>query len=82
MDYKIKRLGLIRDQARFDNFKHMVAIKTLQEGLLPYESKPLYDAVKTIIQENGLSEKLDELERLAGVFISKPFSITKFIVGF
>jgi hypothetical protein len=71
VDYKIKRLGLIRDQARFDNFKHMVAIKILQEGLLLYGSKPLYDNIKTIIQENGLSEKLDELEKLAGLFRNK-----------
>jgi hypothetical protein len=71
VDYKIKRLGLIRNQARFDNFKHMVAIKILQEGLLLHGSKPLYDTIKTIIQENGLSEKLDELGRLAGVFRKK-----------
>ena len=65
VDYKIKRLGLIRDQARFDNFKHMVAMKILQEGLMLYGSKNLYHNVKTIIQENGLPERLDELERLA-----------------
>jgi len=71
VDYKIKRLGLIREQAGFANFKHMVAIKILQEGLLLYGSQPLYDAIKTIIQENGLCQKLEELERRAGVFRNK-----------
>ena len=71
VDYKIKRLALIRNQARFDNFKHMVAIKILQEGLLVYGSEDLFQTVKTIIKENGLLEKLDELERLAKIFRQK-----------
>jgi len=71
VDYKIKRLGLIRNQAHFDEFKHMVAIKILQEGLLVYGSEELFNAVKTIIQQNGLPEKLDELERLAKIFRKK-----------
>jgi hypothetical protein len=71
VDYIIKRLGRIRDQARFDDFKHMVAIKILREGLLLYGSEDLFRDVKTIIQENKLPEKLDELERLAEVSRSK-----------
>ena len=71
VDYKIKKLGLIRDQARFDEFKHMVAMKILQEGLLVFGSEDLYRSVKTIIQEKGLTEKLDELERLANLFRNK-----------
>jgi hypothetical protein len=68
VDYKIKRLALVRNQARFEEFKHMVAIKILQEGLLVYGSEDLFRAVKTIIRENGLIEKLDELEERAGIF--------------
>ena len=64
-------MALIRNQARFDEFKHMVAIKILQEGLLVYGSEDLFHAVKTIIEENGLPEKLDELERLAKLFRKK-----------
>lgn len=71
VDYKIKKLGLIRDQARFDEFKHMVAMKILQEGLLVYGSEDIYRSVKTIIQEKGLPEKLDELEKLAKIFRHK-----------
>lgn len=71
VDYKIKRMGLIRDQARFDNFKHMVASKILQEGALLYGSENLYHTIKTILLENGVPEKLDELEGLAKVFRQK-----------
>jgi hypothetical protein len=71
VDYKIKRLALIRNQARFDDFKHMVAVKILQEGLLIYGSEDLFHTVKTIIEENGLPERLDELERLAKIFRNK-----------
>jgi hypothetical protein len=65
VDYKIKRLALIRTQARFDEFKRMVAIKILQEGLLVSGSEDLFRAVKIIIREHGLVEKLHELEELA-----------------
>lgn len=71
VDYKIKRLGLIRNQARFDDFKHMVAIKILQEGLLVYGNEDLFHTVKEIIRENGLPERLDALERQAQIFRTK-----------
>jgi len=71
VDYKIKRLSLIRDQARFEDFKHMVAVKILREGLLVYGSEELFYTVKKIIDENGLPEKLDELQRLAELFRRK-----------
>jgi energy-coupling factor transporter ATP-binding protein EcfA2 len=71
VDYRIKRLGLVREQARFDNFKRMVAGKIIQEGVLLYGSENLYRTIKTIIQENGVLEKLDELKRVAKIFREK-----------
>jgi hypothetical protein len=71
VDYKIKRLGLIKEQSRFDNFKYMVAIKILQEGMLLYGNEDLYHTIKTIIEERGLLERFDEFERLANVFRKK-----------
>ena len=68
VDYKIKRLKLIREQAHFDNFKHMVASKILQEGVLLYGSECLYHNIKTILRENGVLEKLHEFERTAKIF--------------
>jgi len=71
IDYKIKRLKLVREQARFNNFKHMVACKILQEGVLLYGNENLYHTIKAIIKENGVLEKLDEFERLAKIFREK-----------
>lgn len=71
VDYKIKKLKLVREQARFDNFKHMVACKILQEGVLLYGNEYLYHTIKTIIKENGVLEKLDEFVRLARIFREK-----------
>ena len=65
LDYIIKRLGRVREQARFDDFKKMVAIKILHEGLLLHGSEDLYRSIKTILQENELPQKLDELEMRA-----------------
>ncbi len=68
VDYKIKRVGLIREQARFEDFKHMVAIKILQEGILINGSKDLFQMIKRIIRDRGIPDMLDELERRANVF--------------
>ncbi|MBM3294918.1 MAG: hypothetical protein FJY82_10380 [Candidatus Aminicenantes bacterium] len=67
IDYKIKRLGRIREQARFDDFKSMVAVKILHEGLLLDGSRELFEAVKAILRENGLPARLEELEKSAAV---------------
>jgi hypothetical protein len=34
IDYIVKKLERVREQVRFDTFKHMVACKLLQEGTL------------------------------------------------
>lgn len=68
IDYKIKRVALIREQASFDDFKRMVAIKILGEGLLLYGSESLYGTVRGILEERNLSERLDDLESLARSF--------------
>ncbi|MBN1142652.1 MAG: hypothetical protein JXB25_12790 [Deltaproteobacteria bacterium] len=65
LDYKVKRLAVVRKQADFADFPHMVAIKILHEGLLLAGSEDLFDTVKAIIKNQGLLEKLDGLEELA-----------------
>jgi hypothetical protein len=68
VDYKIKRLGLIREQVRFDQFSHMVAMKILQEGVFVYGSEELFYAVKALIRKNGIVDRLEEFERQADIF--------------
>lgn len=71
VDYKIKKLALIRQQSHFDCFKHMVACKILQEGVLLYGNETLFHTVKTILKEMGVLDKLEVLETLANTFREK-----------
>jgi hypothetical protein len=71
VDYKIKRLMRVREQAAFDDFKRMVAVKILDEGVFLHGSEEIFRAVKDIIRERGLDGRLAELEARAHVFRSR-----------
>jgi len=71
VDYKIKKLELVREQAEFDNFKNMVASKILHEGLLLQGSETLFNSVKKILKEKRVPKKLYELEKYAMEFRKK-----------
>jgi hypothetical protein len=68
IDYVTKRLERVREQVKFDSFRHMVACKILQEGTLLYGSETLFSTVKKILQESGVTAKLQELESCARDF--------------
>jgi hypothetical protein len=68
IDYVVKKLNRVREQARFDTFKNMVACKILQEGKLIGGSDRLYREVIRLLQDNGVLEKLDRLQEAAIVF--------------
>jgi hypothetical protein len=68
VDYVIKKLERVREQVRFDTFKHMVACKILQEGKLIGGSDRFYHEVIRLLQDNGVIEKLDRLQQAAIVF--------------
>lgn len=65
IDYTIKPLARVREQAEFDTFKHMVPCKILDEAVLLYGNETLYRAAKDLLVEGGVSEKLAELEQVA-----------------
>jgi len=67
-DYIVKRLGRVREQALFDTFKHMVACKILDEGILLHGSEGIFHSAKSILADAGVLEKLAELEQVAEVF--------------
>ncbi len=71
VDYKIKKLALIREQTAFDSFPRMVAMKILQEGVLIHGSRELFGEIKGMIEEKGLLARLSELEGLAETFRRK-----------
>jgi hypothetical protein len=65
VDYKIKKMGRIREQCAFDTFPFMVAIKILDEGRLLGGSEDIYRAVKSMLDEHDLPRRLKELEKNA-----------------
>ena len=65
IDYTIKPLSRLRDQAQFDTFKNMVPCKILDEAVLLYGSHSLYEAAKGLLAERGIREKLAAMERAA-----------------
>ncbi|HBE45048.1 MAG TPA: hypothetical protein DDW17_06270 [Deltaproteobacteria bacterium] len=68
IDYIVKRIERVREQARFDTFKHMVACKILQEGKYIAGNKKLFEEVQRLLKENGVPDKLDRLEQKAIFF--------------
>lgn len=63
IDYIVKGLERVREQVQCDTFKHIVAAKILQEGILLYGSEVLYRTVKALLKESGADRKLRAMER-------------------
>ncbi len=68
IDYIIKSLSRVREQAAFETFEDMVACKIIMEGKLVGGSRELYREVMGIMAEAGVEGKLEEMEELARVF--------------
>lgn len=65
VDYIVKPFSRMREQARFDSFKRMVACKILQEGVFLHGDERLFAAAKALLAEHGVSARLDEMEAQA-----------------
>ncbi len=65
IDYVVKRFATVREQARFDTFKRMVACKILDEAVLVGGSPGLFESAKALLDERGVVDQLVGLERLA-----------------
>ena len=65
IDYTIKPLARLKEQAEFDTFKHMVPCKILDEALLLYGSEVLYNAAKDLLNRGRVRERLAEMEQAA-----------------
>ena len=68
IDYIVKNLDRIREQIKFDNFKHMVACKLLHEGAFLYGSGQIFHAIRVMLKEHGVIQKLNALEEKARDF--------------
>jgi hypothetical protein len=68
IDYIVKNLDRVREQLRFDTFKHMVACKLLQEGTLLFGSEEVFHRLKSMLRDYAVIQKLEKLEKKARVF--------------
>ncbi len=68
IDYIVKKLERVREQAAFDTFKRMIACKILDEGELLYGSEILFQTAKSILDEHGVKKKLAVMQREAESF--------------
>jgi hypothetical protein len=66
IDYVIKNLDRVREQAAFGDFRSMVACKIMAEGRFLHGSRPLFERIKAILEERGIPEALARLEARAG----------------
>jgi hypothetical protein len=65
IDYVIKRESKLKEQAEFDTFEHMVACKIIDEGQFLQGNTALYDRAISILAENNIPNKLEELKTKA-----------------
>jgi len=68
IDYVVKNLARVREQMAFDTFKHMVACKILQESKLLCGRQDLFNTVKAMLWEQGITDKLIRMEDRATIF--------------
>lgn len=65
IDYVVKTVATLREQAAFDDFHRMVACKVWHESRYLTGSRALFDAAKAMLVEAGISERLAQQEREA-----------------
>ena len=68
VDYVVKDLARVREQMEFDTFKRMVACKILQESTLLFGKQELFETIKSMLHEQGITEKLMRMEEHAAIF--------------
>ena len=68
IDYIVKNVARVREQLTLATFKHLVACKILHEGTLLYGSEDLLSRIKGMLREQGVTEKILDLEERAKVF--------------
>ena len=65
IDYIVKNMDRVRRQLAFDTYRHMVACKIMQEGTLLYGSEKIFNTIKSMLKERGITDNLHALEQQA-----------------
>ena len=62
IDYVVKPLSRLKEQAEFDTFRHMVACKVFAEARLLAGNAALHEAGLKILAERGVMDRLRQME--------------------
>jgi hypothetical protein len=62
IDYIVKDISKVDQQLQFDEFKHMVASKILQEGRFLYGSRDIFGKIQWMLSNKGVPAKLSVME--------------------
>jgi hypothetical protein len=65
IDYVVKNFKKVREQCRFETFKHRVACKIMHEGTFLFGSERLFQYVKNLLKQEGLVQKLNQMQHQA-----------------
>jgi hypothetical protein len=65
IDYLVKNIAKVREQLAFDTFQHMIASKIIHESEHLCGSATVFNKVKKMVEEFGVSRKLAVMERQA-----------------
>jgi hypothetical protein len=65
IDYIVKTESTVREQLKFDTFKHMVACKILDEGRFLFGNREIYNRVKKMLVDEGIDKRIRAMEETA-----------------
>ncbi len=65
IDYIVKSVSRVREQLKFDTFKHMVACKILHEGTFLFGSEELFHRIKQMLMDEGIADRITAMEENA-----------------
>ena len=65
IDYIVKSVSKVKEQLKFDTFKHQVACKILNEGNFLFGNKELFATIKQMLEEERINEKINAMEERA-----------------
>lgn len=76
IDYLVKDISKVRTQLAFDSFQHMIASKILHESEFLYGSAAVFQKIKGMVEEHGVSAKLALLQRHAEENAGRPNAVS------
>ena len=65
IDYIVKNVYKVREQLKFDTFKHKVACKILYEGTFLFGDEELFNTIKQMLKDEGIGERIMAMEEKA-----------------